>query len=208
MTQTISVSKGQKSAQYQIENTSKSIIPVTVKVFKRIQNQDGTEKLPKTTLIRVFPPQLIISPGERKTIRVDWLGKSDLNEEQAFRVVAEQVPLKLNKKKGKDKGGIKMLLKYVNALYVNPKDTEANLHVISYTVTDKLRVFIRNNGNKHKYLKNIKLSFKSKDKIYKVSKLELKKLDGQNILAKTTRYFDFNFKNKIPVNLKASIKVE
>lgn len=208
MTQTIDLAKGQKSTQYQIENTTKETIPVTIKVFERIQNEDGTEVLPKTTQVKVFPPQLIVPPGQKKTIRVDWIADAPPSIEKAYRIVAEQVPLDLNKKSAKDKGGIKMLLKYVNALYVDPGKTKSNLQVLKYELGEKLRVYIINSGTAHQYLKNVKISFVSNKKTYSVSKKELQKLDGQNILAGSSRYFDFNFDTKIPKGLKGSIKFD
>lgn len=215
MTQTVELSKGQKSAQYQIENNTKEVIPVTVKVFQRIQNEDGTESLPATKEIRVFPPQLIIPPGDKKTIRVDWLAGSSFATEKSYRIVAEQVPLELNKKESKDKGGIKMLLKYMNALYVDPGKTKSNLRITKYSVGEKIRVYIKNKGNAHQYLKNVKIFFakktklkNKKKKIYRLPSSSLKALDGQNILAGATRYFEFDKSINLPKGLEGNIKFD
>ncbi|MGI4994099.1 fimbria/pilus periplasmic chaperone [Halobacteriovorax sp. GFR7] len=190
-TQTIDLSNGQKSTQFQIENTSSEMIPVTINVFERIQKEDGSESLPKTNEVSVFPPQLIISPGDRKTIRVDWKGGTNISSEKVYRIVAEQVPLKRGSTNNKNRGGIKMLLKYMNVLYVTKKEFKPKLKVSHYKVGKKIRVYISNKGNSHQYLKNVKFEFVKGDQKLSIPTKELRKLNGQNILANTTRYFEF-----------------
>lgn len=205
--QTIDINNKQRTTQFFIENTTSEIIPVTVKGFRRLQNVDGTEKLPKTTDIQVFPPQLIISPGERKTIRVDWKGPSSLDEERAYRVVAEQVPLKMKKGEDKNSGGIKMLLKYMNVVYVPAKVSNTKLEVLKYQIKGKeLHVFIRNSGNTHQYINELSVSFINGKKKINISREDLDRLKGQNILAKTTRVFKFENKLNLQSGLKVSIE--
>ncbi|MEH0860366.1 fimbrial biogenesis chaperone [Halobacteriovorax sp. DPLXC-1] len=208
-TQTIDINKKQKSTQFLIENTTDEIIPVTVKGFLRLQKSDGKEDLPVTNDISVFPPQLIISPGERKTIRVDWKGPSSLEVERVYRVVAEQVPLKLKNGNKKDSGGIKMLLKYMNVVYVPPKNPSSKLEAIKYEVKGEwINVHLRNSGNVHQYIKNLNINFEKNGKTFSISRKQLDKLNGQNILAKTTRVFKFKNTLKIPSNYKVSIKFD
>lgn len=205
MTQTLELDEKQYTTQYQVENTTSEVIPVTVKVFERIQLADGKEKLPATKDVKVFPPQLIISPGERKTIRVDWVGPKKLEMEKVYRIVAEQVPLNVKKASKKNRGGINMLLKFMNVLYVDPGQTKSEVQVVKYDSGKKLRVYLENRGTRHQYLRNVSITFKSgKNKIV-VPKSELKKLEGQNILAKTVRYFDFELKTKVPQGFVGSI---
>lgn len=208
MTQTIKLDSGNSATTYQIENNTNQTIPVTIKAVERIQKIDGKESLPPTNQISVFPPQLIIPSGEKKTIRVDWKGKKKFKVEKSFRIIAEQVPLDLENKKQSNSGGIKMLLKYMNALYVNPGNTESKLRIQDYKIKDKLEVIISNDGSKHQYLKGVKITFKDGDKKIQVAASELKVLDGQNILAKTQRLFSFKRPKGIKANLKASISFE
>ncbi|EPZ52366.1 PapD pilus/flagellar-assembly chaperone N-terminal domain [Bacteriovorax sp. BAL6_X] len=197
--QTIDISSGQKSTQFQIENTSSEMIPVTINVLERIQKEDGSESLPKTSDVSVFPPQLIVSPGDRKTIRVDWKGGSNITTEKVFRIVAEQVPLKRGSTNSKNRGGIKMLLKYMNVLYVTKKEFQSKLVASHYEVGKKIRVYITNKGKSHQYLKNVRFEFIKGDKKLSIPAKDMIKLDGQNILANTTRFFIFentiNLKN-------------
>ncbi|MFG1500098.1 fimbria/pilus periplasmic chaperone [Halobacteriovorax sp. XZX-3] len=190
--QTIDLSNGQKATQFQIENTSSEMIPVTVNVFGRIQKEDGSESLPKTNDVSVFPPQLIISPGDRKTIRVDWKGDASISSEKVYRIVAEQVPLKRGNTNSKNRGGIKMLLKYMNVLYVTKKEFKPKLEASHYNAGKMIRIYIANKGSSHQYLKNVKFDFVKGNQKLSIPTKELAKLNGQNILANTTRYFEFH----------------
>ncbi len=205
MSQTIDLNEGQKTILFHIENSSKEIIPVTVKVFERIQKEDGTESLPIANEIKVFPPQLIVSPGEKKSIRVDWTGPSTLEHEKAYRIVAEQVPINVKKKGMKNRGGIKMLLKYMNVLYVNPGKTKSDVIISKFKNDKKLRIYLENKGSRHQYLRNVKISFNNGKDSITLSKDSLVKLEGQNILAKSKRYFDIDIKRKIPEEYRGSI---
>jgi fimbrial chaperone protein len=192
MTQTIRLGQKQKTTQFQIENTTKDTIPVTAAAFARIQNADGTESLPRTKDIRVFPPQLIIPPGEKRTIRIDWTGENKIEKEQAYRIVVEQIPVELEQEKGKGASGIKMLLKYQGALYVTPEKMFSDLKVKKFVLGKKLQVHIRNEGNAHQYLQNLRIKFVHNKKEIIIPEKELKVLNGQNILAETTRIFEFD----------------
>ncbi len=183
-------SSGQKSrGQYYLENDSKETIAIELQVAKRKMNLEGkeTRKIDKKSF-QVFPPQLILKPGEKKSVRVIWKGKNSLDVEKAFRLIAAQVPLEFDKKK---KGsGIKILLKYVAGLYVLPQTKKENVIVQNSQVKkNKIQIKIHNKGNVHKILDEIKLELKGKDKSYQLSKNELKGIQGENVLAQSKRLF-------------------
>lgn len=206
MTQTISISEGQKSTQFQVDNTSNQTIPVVLKAVARQQKPDGTEDLPETKLVTVFPPQLVIPAGEKRTVRVDWKGDTNLKKEASFRIIAEQVPLSLDEKTKKKSGGIKMLLRYMSALYITPKDAKPNISVESFELSKKLNVTLSNTGNMHQYLKNIELSFTHKDKKIQIPSQDLAGLEGQNILANSKRVFIINRPEGLTKQFKGLIK--
>ena len=187
MTQTIDLSKSNKG-QFQIQNPTDQAIPILLKAKERIQLADGTEKLPDTKLINIFPPQIIVPPKDKRTIKVSWTGNEKISAEKSFRVIAEQVPLNVGEKK---ESGIKMLLKYQAALYVDNGKTKSDLKLKDFKQNKKLTIVLENVGNKHKYLKNLKIYFKKKNKTLELPLEELKTLEGQNILAKTLRKFKF-----------------
>mgnify|MGYP001223441176 CR=1 FL=1 len=187
MTETLDVSETDK-VTFQIDNPTQKPIPVLITVKERVQLLDGKEKLPDTSLIEAFPPQVIVPPKDKRSIKIKWKGKKELKGEKSFRVIAEQVPLNLDENK---KSGIQMLLKYQAALYVDNGKSKSNLEIKSFKQAKVLKVTISNKGNKHQYLKNVKIFFEKKDKRLELAMRELKQLEGQNILANSTRVFEF-----------------
>ncbi len=95
----------------------------------------------------------------------------------------------MDAKKGKQ-AGIKMLLKYVAALYVDPGETAADVVLKKFEVSAKgVLITLVNRGSKHAPLLRPELLFnKDKQKI-SLRGDQLKGLAGENILAGTTRQF-------------------
>lgn len=191
MQQTIKLHEGQKFIRFLVENTSSETIPVVFRVLTREQSMDGSEKNNETSDISIFPPQMLLGPGQEKAVRVTYKGDSNFSKEKSFRVIAQQVPVEL--KENKKSAGIKMLLKFQNALYVQSKEYKSKLSVSEFKLTGKkLKVVITNSGKVHQYLHHLNISFKKGEKVIGVNQEELKKLEGHNILAETSREFTFN----------------
>ncbi|MGE3611694.1 MAG: molecular chaperone [Bacteriovoracaceae bacterium] len=204
MSQSIELSEEQKSAQFLLENDSNEKMAVELTVKIRKMDEKGNETLPETKELTVYPPQVIIPPKEKRTIRVNWLGDNKLTTEKAFRVIAEQLPLNVDEKV-KRKSGIKMLMKYIAALYVTPKDARSKVEIESYqTTTEELIITVHNKGNKHQILTDPTINFG--DKITLKAK-DLAGLAGENIMASSRRIFRVKGKHNIPKDLKTLIKI-
>ncbi len=190
MQQTIKIHEDQKFVRFLVENTSSETIPVIFKVLTREQNLDGSEKNNETTDLSIFPPQMILASGQKKAVRVTYKGELTFSKEKAFRVIAQQVPVDLKSKQ--KSAGIKMLLKFQNALYVQNKEYRSHLAIESFKVDGrKMKLVIRNSGNSHQYLQNLKIKFKKNKEVIELDSKELSKLDGQNILADSSREYEF-----------------
>jgi len=206
MSVSIELSENQKHVSFIIENESTQPLPVQINLFERNMKVSGEDVLKETNEVIAFPDQLIIPPEQKRSVKVTWSGKSnDLKSEKAFRFVAEQLPLDLDQEK-KNKTGIKMLLKYVAALYVNPKNSDFQIKC-EYESSELVCV---NEGNKHKII-----NFKSlvlQDGSNKVEFLpsDLNKVNGENILAHGKRVFLLNKDglNKLKSPVKVSFKFE
>lgn len=206
MSQSINLADKQKQAQFFVENNSNEPMPILINVYKRVQKIDGKEDMPETSDLQVFPPQLIVPSKQKRAIRVTWKGEAT-SKELAYRLVAEQLPLDVSKTK-KKASGIKMLLKYVAALYVDPGDTKANLQVVSVKNDNKnLLVTIKNKGNHHAPLINPTLTIKGKEDI-KLTNDQLKGLAGENILGETTRLFNIPTHPKVISGSKGIISLD
>lgn len=208
MTQSIRLDQGQSKAKFEVENNTNEPIPVVISVVERIQLPDGSEELPKTDDLKAFPPQLIVPPKAKRSIRVDWRGDKKFATEKSYRVVAEQVPLKIGKKEDQDAGGIKMLLRYQSALYIDPGKTSSDLVVDKFENSNKLKIYLRNKGSAHQYLKNVRLAFTRGKKSFVVSEKDLAVLEGQNVLAGSTRVFELPRINGLEAGFTGKIEFD
>lgn len=204
MSATIELKDNQTYFNFIIENETNQPLPIQVSLFERGLKDNGEDDLKETEEITAFPDQLIIPPEQKRSVKVAWTGKSkDLKVEKSFRFIAEQLPLDLKKAKN-EKSGIKMLLKYVAALYVNPEGTESNVNCV---LTEKYDLVCENTGTKHQILTFKSISLEDGKKTIELSKEELQKISGENALVGTKRTLKLsNVKDiktlKFPVKVK------
>jgi fimbrial chaperone protein len=208
MSQSIDLSSGRKGAQFLIENEGKTNIAVELTVKERVMAEDGTETLKDTKEVTVFPPQIIIPPGEKRTIRASFLSKDEIKVEKNYRVIAEQLPLKVDEKI-KNKSGIQMLMKYVAALYATPEDAKSSVKVVSYSTSGGiLTLGLENSGDKHQLINNPVLTFSLGGKKEQFKAQELAGLTGENVLAGHKRIFKIKTQRPIPSGAKVELKFE
>ena len=201
MSATIDLGENKKSFNFVIENESNQPLPVQISLFQRQVKENGEDVLLETNELSAFPDQLIIPAEQKRSVKVTWTGnEKEVKVEKAFRFVAEQLPLNL--KKGEEKSGVKMLLKYVASLYVTPKGSKSDVSC-SYS---ELQLRCENRGNKHQLLFFKSLSLADNKTTIKFSEDDLKKLNGENTLALSKRDFNLSFKKEIK-NLKTPVKV-
>lgn len=207
MSQTIELSDKRQAVQFFLENDGASSIAVELTAKERNMDRTGEETLSETNEIKVFPPQLIIPPGEKRAIRVSYTGTKDMKIEKNFRIIAEQLPLKVDEKIKKS-AGIQMLMKYVAALYVAPEDSKSEIKVLSHSSSGKeLRLLIENSGNRHQLLNLPELRYNIKGVKGEIKSADLKGLAGENVLAQSKREFIIKTSKTIPVDAKVDLKI-
>ena len=100
MSTAIGTKENKNSTLFYLENDSDQAIAVTATLLKREMNVEGVETNPKIEgELTVYPSQLIIPPNEKRSVKVTWVGKQMPSMEQAYRLVAEQLPIELDKNK-------------------------------------------------------------------------------------------------------------
>lgn len=205
MSQSIDLGDDKKSAQFLLENDTPENQAIELTVKERSMDQDGKEILTDTSEISIFPPAVIIPPKEKRTIRVNYNGPKDLKDEKAFRVIAEQLSVKVDEKQ-KKRSGIQMLMRYVAALYVTSKDSASKVEIKSFEATkDGLKVVIENSGNKHQILADPLMTLGKEGKKFKGE--DLNGMTGENVLAKSKRTFILKKIQSAPKGTEATIKI-
>lgn len=177
--------EGKNSSQnFQILNTTTETIAVQIEVFKRGMDLNGKDILSETEDFFIYPEQIILKSGKSQTIRVMYKGKKISSKEEAYRIIANQVPVNFDKTK---KGGLKILFRYIGSIYVIPENINIDVQITDIEKIDNsMKLHIKNLGNSHVILKDAYIKLKSGSSEVIISSEKLKGLSGSNILAGTT----------------------
>ncbi len=208
MSTSIGIKGTKNSALFYLENDSEQPIAVTASLLKRQMNAEGVETNEKIgDELSIYPSQLIIPPNEKRSVKVTWVGKTVPTTELSYRLVAEQLPIELDKNK-KQKASIKVLLRYVAALYVEAEDYSSDVSLKKMDVTDKNISFVlENKGKKHQVLSNLEMKVTGKKSI-ELKAEDLKGMTGENILAMSERIFKFERVGKFKeIQLSDKVKI-
>ena len=191
---------------FQVDNPGDSKIAVQISMAHRKVDLDGKEDLPKADKsFQLYPSHLILQPGQRRNIRVSWIGSKKPDRELTSRIIAEQLPVKGLSEKKKKGAFIKILMRYIGSVYVEPQGVKAKIEIEKWKLIEgeKLSLVIYNSGSKHQLLREPELRIKVNDGAKSVEhKTEvIKELNGQNILAAGRRRFIV----KLPLTVSGSI---
>ena len=158
--------EGVESTQsIKLENPTKEPIAVKIEAFKRSHELDGKENRTPTKDFLIYPIQTILKPGETKSARITWLGKSNgkkrstkITKEEAYRLNVTQLPVDVRsekKKVQKPKTGIKMVYQYVASLYVRKRSFKPKLEVdgVVKNSDGQVELIFHNTGSMHTLIK-------------------------------------------------------
>lgn len=182
---------------FAVENDTDAPASVQIRIVTREVDVDGGEKNADAEKdFAIYPAQMVLKPHTTRSVRVQWLGDPKLKEEKAYRIIAEQLPVNLDKQKPKT-SAVKFLVTYRGALFVTPPGLAHNV-TLDFTGTTQdatgkkmLEIVLHNRGTQHALLRNLKLDIKD-DKGNSVSlagQSQLKGITGEGILAKHRRRF-------------------
>ena len=180
------------STLFTLINDKNEKAAIQLSIAHRKMDAFGKEKHPLANqLFQVFPEQLILNPNEKRIVKVTWISKEIPKNELPFRIISEQLPIDLSKKKKKT--GINILMRYIGALYIAPAKENPNIKIETYSFDSKkkqLKLVIKNNGNTHKVLLKPKLILSQGKSIVELTGIKkLKGLISENVLAQSKRIF-------------------
>ena len=214
MSQSLEPSGKGSTQSFLLENTGGETLPIQISMTERKMDALGNESNPEADdQFIVYPPQLILKPNEKRTVRVTWAGDPKPDHELAYRIIAEQLPVETEKKDKKKGAMIHMLLRYLGAIYITPRGVTSNVLIASSLLDSKKNEMVltfENSGKAHQVLRGLKLKIISADHpennlTLNTDAAELKDIAGQNILALSQRRFRFPWPEKIP---KGPVRVE
>ncbi|MEE4331409.1 MAG: fimbria/pilus periplasmic chaperone [Wenzhouxiangella sp.] len=172
---------------FSVENPSPSPVAVEITMYSRDITEEGEDLLTSADgLFVVYPSQLILQPGGRQSVRVQWTGPVELDEEQAFRLIAEELPIRLDE--GDEEGaGLELLVRYVASVYVQPQGAEARLSIEPETTDDGIGLVVRNQGTMRAVLRTADYALYADGEPVVLSAEQLEALSAVNVLAGNTR---------------------
>jgi len=175
---------------FKVTNESNKPIAVQFSVTTRQQINNKEVRRPADRDFMIYPPQTIIPPRTTQKVRIEWLGKKPVAKELAYRLIAKQVYVSLEKQK---QTGISMLMTLVGALYVQPNNTKSNLQVRAVQRHgNKLAVTIANSGTRHQLMNYATLTLRNGAKVINIKGKSLIGIEGNNVLAGATKRFFIN----------------
>lgn len=134
-------------------------MPVLIQLNPLAWSQEnGKDIFTSTKHILITPPVASINPGKSQIIRLGLRHKNHAVDEQAFRIIVEEVPLLLQKKSL----GVRILLNLSVPVFIKPiKDQQ---HHLAWQVQkmgkNKLKLHLFNDSNRHIQLVHLTIASK------------------------------------------------
>lgn len=182
---------------FMIENNSAEPAAVQVSIMTWEIAPDGTEtNRDAEDEFSVFPAQLVLAPHESRAVRVQWLSPEIPQAERAYRVIAEQIPIRLQNTP-QAASAVRFMLRFRGALYVTPERAASDVAVQSVSASPdgkSLRVMLVNRGTAHTILRNpvLTVNVAGGGAPVSLSGPALNVVNGENIHAGSVRYFDID----------------
>jgi fimbrial chaperone protein len=206
----LSPSGAGNTTSFTVNNYDDHKIPVQITIVPREPDVDGKEVYKESDTIdetfRVFPDQVVLNPKETRAIRVTYIGSPNIKAEQAYRIIAEELPVDVDdpkKKYTKAVARITISTKYVGSLYVTPAGTKPEMVIDakrSETASKNMIVTLTNKGTAHQVIRKPTLKFKPSagGKEIEVSGMDLKTMMNQNVLPGRVRQFSLVWPKELP----------
>lgn len=172
---------------FSVENPSPSPVAVEITMFTREMTAEGEDVLVAADdVFTVYPSQLILQPGGRQSVRVQWTGPAELTQERAFRLIAEELPINLG---GDDEegAGLDLLVRYVASVYVQPTGAEARLSIEPEATDEGVVLVIRNQGTMRALLRDEDYALYADGQAVELDAAQQEALAVINVLAGHTR---------------------
>jgi len=194
MSASLSPTGTQSVLSFKVTNDGSQSIAVVIKVMTRSIDVEGVESNAEVGKdFIVFPTRVVVQPNSFQTVKVQYKGVGNPPRELCYRVIAEQIPIDFSKQ---ETSGVKVLFKYIAALYVTPPKALPKLTVESAAAAEKdgvkgLRVIVKNEGTRHALLAGpvLKIQETASSLPVTFSGEALGSLEGQNILPASMRAF-------------------
>ena len=137
-----------------VKNTSDSAFPLDIEIVRITFSDDGSYQVqPAEDDLMVFPPAVMLAPGGRQALRIQWVGDADLARSQSYFVRLAQPPLHYP---GLVSNSVRLMMTFNVLVHVAGPDNSAKLVVESTDLASDeeagLIARIANRGNRYAYM--------------------------------------------------------
>lgn len=214
-TMTFTPSGSRATRAFQIISTGDQPIAIEIHMAERQMDIDGGETHPDAEDdFLIYPPQILLHPGEVQTVRVTWLGDPNPDQELAYRIITEQLPIPIAQPEAEASRGpsvaISALFRYIGSVYIRPSNVAANIvlhHAAHETIDgeDALVLVFENQGTAHQLLSNLRLTLTPVDAAGRpqaalsLSPEQVEPASGHNILPGRQRRFVLPWPADVPI---------
>ncbi len=144
----------------------------------------------------VYPPQILLAPNAKQTIRVTWLGTPTPASELVYRMVVQQVPVELLDKSAPatPTGKLNVLVTYRGSLYIRPAAAAPKIVLQSARLTKEnertnLVVTLHNDGTSIGLVKGCTLVVRTPKGMIDVPSTAVTGINDTRLLARQTRRY-------------------
>ena len=81
MVMEVPIHSPQASTTYTVENNTKAKLAVQFEIRRRLVDLNGKEERPEAQGFLIYPEQMQLEPGEKRNVRVNWVGENMLSSE-------------------------------------------------------------------------------------------------------------------------------
>ncbi len=187
---------------FRVDNELDEQVAVTVEMAVRTMDVDGNETTKSTEDFVVFPPQFMLGPKKVQVVRVQWVGDQAPKTELAYRIIAEQSPVRVAR--ATPGASISLAVRYIGSIYVVPRGVFPKIEVDSATAAagpdgkPQLHLVLFNEGTSHAIIDEASLKLTAGDKSVTLKGDAMKKVTGENMLAGQKRRFVMPWPEGVP----------
>jgi len=208
---TLEPSGSRASGSFRVRSTGDEPVAIEIRVTERQVDLQGNETRPEAKAdFVVYPPQILLQPGESQTVRVTWLGDPTPAHELPYRLIAEQLPIDLDQPDVEVTApvvSINALYNYVASLYIAPRGVSPGVVLESadhQTIQgeDVLVLQFNNQGTAHQVLRGLRLTLTPQGQqkaAIVLSPEQLPGVSGENVLAQHQRQFILPWPDGLPI---------
>jgi fimbrial chaperone protein len=209
MSQVLAPSGSDTTKSFEIVNDSAERVALEISITTLERDLDYTEtNVNADENFLVYPPQLLLAPGARQTVRVTWVGEPNLKSELAYRLVVEELPIKgAGVGSTKASGAVRILMTFRATLYIRPAKAtprislESAVRVEGKTPSDasSLAITVQNKGTAQGALKKCATTASSGKTTVSLPVESLKLLQQGRILSGNQRRFLIPWPAELPI---------